>query len=235
MGQLPIEQGEPPAGQPRIQGRQRRAAGLGLQAEHALAEEGATQGHSVETAPQLAIPPRFDAVGMARAVQGQVGLPHLRRDPGAVLAGAGHLGAVPDHRLEGRVEAGLEGLVPQAPAGAGGEVQVAGPQQGPLWRGPPEQRILLTEPREDAAAIGLQEPGHREVPADGQKAVFGQLRVREDQAVRQPKDRHSRPSLRPTLALPPLARGPKRMASARGRRSSRSMSRAMGRAPKAGS
>ncbi|OIQ65256.1 hypothetical protein GALL_531890 [mine drainage metagenome] len=126
-------------------------------------------------------------------------------------------------------------MLAQAPAGAGGEVQVAGAQHGARLRRPPEDGILRPVPGEDAAAVGQQEARQAEVAADGEETLLGLFGIGENEFPPQANDRHRAPSLTSTVAEPPCARGPKRMASARGRRSSRSMSRAMGRAPKAGS
>src|SRR4029078_6202086 len=67
--ELAIEKREIADLQARNEPRQRNLRGVRLPAEHALAEEGAAELHSIEPADQLAVLPDFDRMGMTGAME----------------------------------------------------------------------------------------------------------------------------------------------------------------------
>lgn len=67
-------------------------------AEHRLAAEQRALRHTVHTADQLALLPDFHRMGVAEKMQLQIGVQHLRTNPGAFMwpmgAGSDHCGKV---------------------------------------------------------------------------------------------------------------------------------------------
>ena len=133
-------------------------------------------------------------------------------------------------------------------------VQLAGGQDQPRVGRVPEDRLPLVVPGEDAHRVGEQQALGGEVAADGEQAVLGQLRRREDQPLVEAEDRHgrgrrqaaaraqparrrgstanvSRSPSKPIVTVPPCSSPPKRISSASGSRTSAWISRASGRAP----
>src|SRR6185437_2036309 len=78
-----------------------------------LAEKRLAERNAVEPADHLALEPGFHRMRVAQSVQMNVRLLHLRRDPGATLPIARHLGTGRDHILEAPVEGHLENLFSQ--------------------------------------------------------------------------------------------------------------------------
>ena len=110
--ELGVEQAVAAEPQPRDQMHQRDLAGVGLAAEHALAEERGAERDAVKPADQLAVVPALDAVRRAAGEERRVEPHDLVVDPGRRARFAG-LGAAPHHRLEGGVAADLEAALAQ--------------------------------------------------------------------------------------------------------------------------
>jgi hypothetical protein len=67
--ELAVEQPVPAHLHPRHQPGQRHLRGIGAEREHALAEEGAAELHSIKAADQFLLMPAFDRVSVAEPVQ----------------------------------------------------------------------------------------------------------------------------------------------------------------------
>src|SRR5574343_1750078 len=79
-----------------------------LSGEHRLAVKHATDGQSVKTTNEYSLLVCFDRVRPAKFMQSGVSVGHLRRDPGAVLAGPRWIGAAGHHAGKVAVETNLE-------------------------------------------------------------------------------------------------------------------------------
>src|SRR5262245_17642014 len=97
--ELRVEQREAAPDQPGAQVNERHLAGVALQREHALAEEGAVEGHAVEASDQLAPGPGLDRVAVPRLEKIAVERPDLGVDPGGAPARSRRRTAR-DHALE---------------------------------------------------------------------------------------------------------------------------------------
>src|SRR5579875_147095 len=132
--------------------------GVPLPAEHRLAEEHASEPHSVESSREPAVEPRLHAVRVALAVQLDVGGPHLWGDPRARARLAGRRAAF-DDRGEVMIDPGLEAAIAQRLREAAGAAEIFRKQhRARIWR-PPEHRLARRVPGEDAAAVGCEQPG----------------------------------------------------------------------------
>ncbi|MCY1516384.1 hypothetical protein D9M68_510110 [compost metagenome] len=173
----------------RDQAGQRDLRGVRTAREHRFAEYGPAQRHAVEPARQLAVDPGFDAVGVPGAVQLRIGLHHVRHDPGARLAGARRLRTRLDHRskivIDAQLAAGRRGKTAQRLAQRAMQPEIAHPQHHARVGAPPQDGLVVAEPGEDAAAVGLhqsidiegaagrQQAGHR-VPFVPRRSGVGQ-------------------------------------------------------------
>ena len=102
-GHLTVYAREAPAFDLFDQHHQRYLRRVGCAAEHRLAEEHASQRHTVESTDEPVLLPRFDRVSQAHFEQPYIRLRHLVRDPGAVLTGSRR--GTPFHHLK---EAAIE-------------------------------------------------------------------------------------------------------------------------------
>src|SRR5690606_34945738 len=103
--QLAVDQAVAPALELAREPDERHLRGVAHTAEHRFAEEGAAERDAVETAGERAVLPGLDRMRVTEAVQLDVSVPHLGRDPGAVLERRpARCRARVDHRLEGRIE-----------------------------------------------------------------------------------------------------------------------------------
>ena len=140
--ELGVEQREAAALQPRHQMHQRDLAGVGLAAEHALAEERAAERDAVEAADQLAIQPGLDRVGVAHDVQLAAQVEDGVVDPGLPAAGR-RLRAARHHILEGAVGGDLEGPLENRLPEAAGHVKIVERQDAARIRVDPiEMRVV---------------------------------------------------------------------------------------------
>ncbi len=89
------------------QRRQRDLRRIAHAREHRFAKHRLADGHAIQAAGELAVDPCLNAVRHAGAMQRNIGLHHLRHDPGAVLAFAWAGRAGPDDLGEGGVKAHL--------------------------------------------------------------------------------------------------------------------------------
>ena len=161
--------------------------------EHRFAEEDVAEGDAVKPAHKRSFLPDLDGVDVAEVVEGDVGLLHLLRDPGAVLAGAG-LPTGGDHLSEGMIESDPEKSLFQELSHAARDAEFPGEQNEAGIGRPPEERLPLGIPGEYPLPVGGQKPLRREVSADGQQAaVYGVLNGGKGGLVRESIDRHGLP------------------------------------------
>ncbi len=158
--------------------------------EHRLAEEGPAEGDAVEAAGKDIPLPDLDGVGVSEVMEGAVGLPHLRRDPGAVLSGAGPP-AGGNHLREGPVERDPDEPLFQELPHAPGDAEFIREKDETGVRRPPEDRFAVAVPGEDPLPIGGEQALRREVAADGQQtALFGMVDGGKENRLRESIDRH---------------------------------------------
>ena len=168
---LAVDEAEAPVLQVADQGGEAGLGGVAHAAEHGFAEEGTADGHAVETADQpVGVVVHLDTVGVAGHVQPVVGVLHVFRDPGAVLARAG-LGTGLDDGLEVGVETDVEAPVAQHLAQAAVHAELVREQHHARVRAPPQDGLALLVPGEDAAAVGGQQARLRQIAAHGQQAI----------------------------------------------------------------
>ena len=72
--------------------------------KHRLAEEGAANGHAVETAGERILFPGLDAVSISELMKSRIGLVDLRRDPGSLRAVGAGLDDIGEGAVEGHGE-----------------------------------------------------------------------------------------------------------------------------------
>src|SRR5207237_1078983 len=82
---------------------ERELRGIWSEIKHTLARERAAYVNTINSADQLIILPRFDAVRLTAPVKLAVGVEHLARDPRAVFARARRERTVDDDAREGCV------------------------------------------------------------------------------------------------------------------------------------
>src|ERR671912_213075 len=98
-----------------------------------------------------------------------VGGHHLAGDPRPL----GPVPAGPDHLAKGPVVRDREPARPQGPGQPAGDVQPGlDAEDGPRVGGPPEDRVPLAEPGEDALGVGPEEACGFEGPADPDQPVL---------------------------------------------------------------
>jgi hypothetical protein len=162
LGQeLRVQQGEAAADQPRRQVDQGDLRGVGLAAEHALAEEGAGERHAVEAAHQPPLAPALDGVRMTLRMEFGVQLLDGVVDPGLAAVQRG-LGAKRDDRAEGGVDADLEVVLTHGARQAPGHVEAIERHHAPVLRIDQEDPLVLARVGhgEDPAGVaGQQLPG----------------------------------------------------------------------------
>ena len=187
---LAVDEVESPLLQMRDQGDEGRLGGVGDRGEHRFAEEGAAEGNAIDAADEFLLPPDLDGVGEAEVVQDGVGLPHFRRDPGAVLTGSGPP-AGGDHLPEGLVECNPDESLFQELPHAPRDAQFVREQDETGVRRPPEDGFAVAVPGEDPLPVGGEQPLWREIAADGEKTAFCRLPDRgEGDVLRKSVNRH---------------------------------------------
>src|SRR5262249_26029460 len=116
--ELGIKQAEPTSLEPHHQMHQRNLAGVALAAEHALAEEGATECDAVEAAHQFALASALDTVAIAEREELVGQAPDRPVDPGfaapEIRRGAGLHDAI-EIRAAAHVETALAHGASEAP------------------------------------------------------------------------------------------------------------------------
>src|SRR5690606_9899284 len=100
-----------------------------------------------------------------------VGLAHPPGDPGPVLPAPGYGGAQADDLGERGVGADHPAGAPQRAAEAGGRAEGLRAEHRPRVGGPPQDRLSLREPGEDAVAVGVEQPWRGQVAAEGEQPV----------------------------------------------------------------
>src|SRR5690625_246222 len=112
---LAVDEGKAPGLELSTQRDQGQLGGIGLAGKHGFAKEHPAQGHAVQASDQRPVHPDLHGVGVAVAVQLDVGGLDCAGDPGAAAAVAGH-GAVVDDC--GEVDIGSDAEVSPADATA---------------------------------------------------------------------------------------------------------------------
>ena len=122
--------------------------------EHALAEEGAAELYSVESAGERAIAPDFDRMGMARSVQREHRMFELGVDPRLLALRAGG-----DHRGKILVAGDRETVRPDGPPERPRDVEPVERDDRAVTRFDPEQLGggAAVGHRKDAAGIALEQ------------------------------------------------------------------------------
>ena len=158
-----------PVAQP-AQAHQRRLRCVAGSSEHGFPKEHPTHRHAVEASDELPVLPCLDRPRMAEPVQPAVGANHLPGYPGRALRGARH-GTAPDDISESAVGAEGEMTPPQGLAQASGDPQVLGKEHRTRIGAPPEHRLPLAEPGEDAAAVRAQQAFGSQIAARREQSV----------------------------------------------------------------
>lgn len=169
-GQLAVDQAVAPVGQPAAQLHEGHLGGIAGVGEHRFAAEHPAEGDAVQPADEFAVAAAFDRMGVTAVVQGGIGGAHGRCDPGA-----GGVRARPraggDDGFERGVERERESTVAQALGEAARDVHVGRREHGTRCRRPPQDRLAVGVPGEDAAAVGLEQARRAEVAANREEAV----------------------------------------------------------------
>jgi len=152
--ELAVEQRVAASLHPRDQPGQRNLGSIRPSAEHALAEEGASELHPVEAPRELAFVPNFDRVSVTRRMQGQHRPLDIGVDPGlfAIRAGCDHRRKITVHR-NGKVSGA------ERPAERPRQVEFVERNDRTGPRLDPEQlgRLAAVRHGEDAGGISLQQ------------------------------------------------------------------------------
>ena len=163
--------------------------GIGLGCKHAFAEKHFAEADAIEAAHEGVSEEGFHAVREAEVVEADIGLLHFLRQPGAVLASPGGLGAGADDVLEAGVDAKVEGVAREAFFEASGHMELVGLQHKARVRAVPQNGRAFGIPGENALAISQQQAFGVQVPADGEDTVGGSKlcgRKLEGAAVKEP-------------------------------------------------
>src|SRR5574341_1188862 len=81
---------------------------IGFLREHRFPEETPSQRNPIDSSRQLSIKPTLHGMRETFFVKADIGLLHLRRDPGSVLSWARHQGTGANHGLEGLIKRDLK-------------------------------------------------------------------------------------------------------------------------------
>jgi hypothetical protein len=148
--------------------------------EHGFAVEHMADAYPIKAADQFAVQPDFRGVREAGLVQPAIAIDDIVRYPGAG-AGAARLGAGAHDGFEGRVEADFPAAVAlrsapalfeaaQRLAQAVGNAEIGGLEHHARIGAPPENRLAVRIPGENALAIGVQQAQRRQIRAGRQQA-----------------------------------------------------------------
>ena len=154
---------------------------MGAHVEHGFPEKGPPQGHTVQAAQQLPIPPGFHGMGIAQSMQALIGRYHLGQYPCPFTVATGRR-ASPDDAGKGRIHAQLERMVAQGPGTAARQMEGIRRQHATGIRTPPQQGHVLTVPGKDAPAVGCQQTCRQQIatgtqyPFRGAASRRGELR-----------------------------------------------------------
>ena len=145
--------------------------GVGFQRAHALAEEGQSDGDSVQATYKLLAVPHFDADGKALTVQFLVGLDHLWPQPGIFLVDA-QLATRLNHAVEVLVDAdSIAAFVHQRLHGVA-DVNLVGKDDKALHGTEPFNACMAKRViREDAVAVGQQQTVYAQVATNGNTPI----------------------------------------------------------------
>ena len=167
---LAVDHFETPVLELAHQRHERHLGGIGDAHEHGFAEECAAERNAVQAADQFPLEPGFHRMREARAMQRNVGFDHRLRNPGAGLT-VPRLPAALDHLAKSRIGAHLEARVAHGARQRARYLQLGGEQNHARIGAPPQDRLVLAEPRKDAVSVGFQQSGYRQVAAGGKQAV----------------------------------------------------------------
>ncbi len=189
-GHLTIDEDKSHGSNPLGEGDEGGLGGVTDGTEHGFTEEAPSEGYTVEAAYETTCLPDLDGMGVSQGVKPTVGLGHLVMNPRPAEALPGG-SAARDNPGEMAVEGDLQGGFPEELAHTPGDADLPWEQDTPGVRGPPKDRLLFVVPGEDTHAVGQKETFRCQVTSDGQDALGGgQLGWRENQPVREAKDRH---------------------------------------------
>jgi hypothetical protein len=150
---LRVDQRPAPGVQAHGEGRQGDGRGPGLRGIHAFAAEHPADGQPVQSADEGPAIEHLDAVRMAEAVQFHIGLDHRAGDPRpAILARPGQVRAGLDDPARNRCRrARPTRTCATHDATSRRQMDAVGTKYRASRRAPPQGRLILREPREDAA------------------------------------------------------------------------------------
>ena len=132
--------------------------------------------------PKNALPspfPYFNGMGKTQPVQAGVGVHHLRHDPRPVLIRARRVRASRHDFPEGLIDGHRKTAPAYLLADGMGNTEFFGKKDAPGIGRPPQQRLPLPVPRENAGTVGRQQAADAQIAADSHKAFgIGPLRIR---------------------------------------------------------
>ena len=167
---LAIHAGEAPSFKLSDERDQRNLRRVGHSTEHRLSEKHPAEAHPVQAADQPAVGPGLDRVCVADVKEALVGIRHLVRDPGTILA-ASRLGAPPHDLLEAIVQRDLQAAGTKRLAQRARDMDLIREQHHSRVGTPPQDRIFITEPGKDAVGVRIEQTLRRQIGTRRQEAI----------------------------------------------------------------
>jgi len=169
-GHLAVDHADVPACEAAHEVHQRDFRGIRHKRKHRFAVEHAAEGHAVKAAGEFAGDPGFHRMCDAGGVQFAVGRDHLLRDPRSGVRSARRSAGAHDG-LEGRVHADCVIAAREALAQRARHFEFGREQHHARIGAPPQHRLAVAEPREDAVAVGVGQARDGQVGPRGEQAV----------------------------------------------------------------
>ena len=152
--------------------------GITATAEHRFSIKHASDGQSVQSANQIAFAVGFDRMRPAKFMQANIGVFHLWRNPGAVLAWSCSFRTGGNGGREIMIEANFEIAGTQRFTQRMAEAKLFGKEHHARVRAVPERLPFDRAPRENAVPVGVKNAVWCKIGADGKQAAHifsGQL------------------------------------------------------------
>ena len=168
---LTVDKREAARTQYRDQVNQGNFGRVGLVREHRLPEKHTADRNAVESAHEPAVAPSLDRVRVPGIMDANVGIDDRRRYPRAGLPRARYSCARLDHGTKRAIGTDLQWLLLQALAQRPRDAELVDEQYHPRIGTPPQDRLAVAVPGENALPVGVLQPLGCEVVARGEQAI----------------------------------------------------------------
>lgn len=184
-GLLAVNEAKAPSVKLSEQSDQRHFARVIDLCEHRLGKERPAHRDAIQSSNEMTIVPCLDRVGIAEIVESCVSVQHLSRDPGASLRILRTWSCTLFHDLsKASIERNGEHIRAEASFKTARHVKLLREQDGSGIRRPPENRLIVVVPGENAMPIGFEKALRSEISSHGKEALRrGSINGREPDVV----------------------------------------------------